>query len=298
MIDETFDYVEYLQLKKAIDDRSLNPLVWQTLTDWITQKSLQHQKLRILEIGAGTGTMIGRLLESIFPFRASYTALEPEQAFKVAAKEQLERWANDKGIGFTEIANGVWQLNEGDKYLELDWLSIPAENVGTIIEDSSLDLLLAHAVVDLLPVPVLLPKLLSLLKPEGAFYFSLNYSGKTQFEPGHHADDSLMQAYNRDMDARFDDLKWRASLTGIRLGSWLAATGYQVVAEADSDWKLNSSDSVFVRNILDTIKKALQGMNELPTWYDTRASQLEAGSLALRISNTDIFGLKVDDVKQ
>jgi SAM-dependent methyltransferase len=298
MIDETFDYVEYLQLKKAIDDRSLNPLVWQTLTDWITQKSLQHQKLRILEIGAGTGTMIGRLLESIFPFRASYTALEPEQAFKVAAKEQLERWANDKGIGFTEIANGVWQLNEGDKYLELDWLSIPAENVGTIIEDSSLDLLLAHAVVDLLPVPVLLPKLLSLLKPEGAFYFSLNYSGTTQFEPGHHADDSLMQAYNRDMDARFDDLKWRASLTGIRLGSWLAATGYQVVAEADSDWKLNSSDSVFVRNILDTIKKALQGMNELPTWYDTRASQLEAGSLALRISNTDIFGLKVDDVKQ
>jgi SAM-dependent methyltransferase len=298
MINETFDYVEYLRLKKAIDDRSLNPLVWQALNDWIEQKSSGQKHVRILEIGAGTGTMIGRLLDSIFPFSADYTALEPEKAFKVAAREQLEQWAADRGLGFTETAAGTWQINKSDKCLELEWLSIAAEHLGTVIEEGSLDLLLAHAVVDLLPVPVLLPKLLDLLKPGGAFYFSLNYSGTTRFEPAHRDDVSLMQAYNQDMDAKFVDLDWQASLTGIRLGSWLTAEGYQVVAEADSDWQLNSADGVFVRNILDTMKKALQRMKELPPWYDTRAAQLEAGSLVLRISNTDIFGLKANEVKQ
>ncbi len=298
MIDETFDYVEYLRLKKAIDDRSLNPVVWQILCKWIEQKSSGQKHLRVLEIGAGTGTMIGRLLDSVFPSGTSYTALEPEKAFKVAAREQFKHWAADRGIGFTETAAGTWQINKDDKCLELEWLSIAAENLGTVIEKGSLDLLLAHAVVDLLPVPVLLPNLLDLLKPGGAFYFSLNYSGTTRFEPAHPDDVPLMQAYNRDMDARFDDLDWQASLTGARLGPWLTAAGCQVLAEADSDWQLNASDGLFVRNILDTMKKALQEMKQLADWYDKRVTQLEAGSLAVKISNTDFFGLKADRTKQ
>ena len=67
---------------------------------------------------------------------------------------------------------------------------------------SAWDLLVAHAVLDLIDLPTALPRLLSLLSPGGLFYFTLNFDGVTTFEPPIDPDlDALIEAlYHRTMD--------------------------------------------------------------------------------------------------
>ena len=69
---------------------------------------------------------------------------------------------------------------------------------------STWDLLVAHAVLDLIDLPTALPRLLSLLAPGGLFYFTLNFDGATIFEPPIDPDlDRLIETlYHRTMDTR------------------------------------------------------------------------------------------------
>jgi hypothetical protein len=148
--------------------------------------------------------------------------------------------------------------------------------------------------VDLLPVPSCLPGILDLLRPDGAFYFSLNYAGDTRFYPPLKHDRRIYEAYNEDMDRRFPALDWQPSRTGILLRQWLAGQGHRIIAEGESDWRLQSAPmlpaNLFIANILDTIETALQGMAGLDPWLIARRQMLHAGQLRFRASNRDYFG--------
>ncbi len=292
MINETFDYVAYLDIKKAIDDRSLNADVWQSMLKWLGEKCDQHDSIQILEIGAGIGTMIERLLEQLTPVRVTYQAVEPEPAFMSAARNRLQRWAQNHGLVFSEIDSNDWVLTGNDSEYRINWICAEAGNLNTSVAPGTCDLLIAHAVVDLLPVPELLPRLMEKLNEHGAYYFSLNYAGKTTFDPEHPSDSVLMQAYNRDMDKRHQQGNWQASLTGKKLGTWLRDQGHRILAEGSSDWQLGGEDSDFIENILDTINKALSGDKALASWYEERCHQLRQHALRLEITNADYFGLK------
>lgn len=292
MINETFDYVTYLDIKKAIDDRSLNPEVWQTMQDWVNNKGAHANNFRILEIGAGIGTMIERLLDNFRPQNLSYNAVEPEPGFMPEAKKRLQRWATANALKFNEEKEDSWTLSGSNHVYRINWIVAEAEQLDTLLPANSCDLLIAHAVVDLLPVPVLMPRLLDKLNCEGAFYLSLNYAGETSFNPEHKDDRSLLQSYNLDMDKRHQSVAWQASQTGKMLGPWLREHGHQVLSEGSSDWLLGPEEGDFIENILDTINKALQGEKELTSWYRQRCLLLAQKALFLKITNTDYFGLK------
>lgn len=292
MINETFDYVAYLDIKKAIDDRSLNADVWQSMLKWTREKCQQDSSIHILEIGAGIGTMIERLLERLSPASVLYQAVEPEPAFASAARSRLQHWAQNRGLVFSEIDPLNWVLAGNDCEYRINWICAEAGNLDNFVAPRSCDLLIAHAVVDLLPVPELLPRLMEKLNVDGAYYFSLNYAGETNFDPEHPSDQLLMRAYNRDMDKRHQQGSWQASLTGKNLGSWLHDQGHRTITEGPSDWQLESGDGDFIENILDTINKALREEKALSSWYQERCHQLRQHALRLEITNTDYFGLK------
>ncbi|HKK48818.1 MAG TPA: hypothetical protein VJ932_06950, partial [Alkalispirochaeta sp.] len=52
-------HAAYLEAKRTIDDRSINPTVWHQVLHAVSESG--GDLLRIAEIGAGTGTMIDRL---------------------------------------------------------------------------------------------------------------------------------------------------------------------------------------------------------------------------------------------
>ena len=55
-----YSYARYLAAKKTVDDRALNRYIWQRLHQEI---SARPNLLRIVELGAGIGTMVERLVE-------------------------------------------------------------------------------------------------------------------------------------------------------------------------------------------------------------------------------------------
>lgn len=296
MIRESFDYVDYLDLKKSVDDNSLNQQVWQAMADWVTRRQQNRQPLHLLEIGAGIGTMIERLLDSGLLYYCDYTAVELEPGFRQAAMQRMQIWADRHAYKFEQQKSSVWSLSQVNKKIVINWSQGDALQIAQQFGPGSFDMIIGHAVIDLLPVPSCMPELLALLSENAAYYFSLNYAGETLFQPPLAADEKIFQSYNDDMDKRFPGLEWQPSRTGRLLGPWLTEQGHRVLAEGDSDWVLQSNPgqptNLFIANIIDTIETALGDMPGLPDWLETRRQQLQAGLLQFRASNRDCFGLK------
>ncbi len=262
MIRETFDYPDYLSAKKPVDDESLNQAVWKSMINWLKTRQDNTKSLKILEIGAGIGTMLERLLETDLLTNCTYTAIEMEAPFRESAFNRLENWSKDNNFSFTKINKDKILISNNDKSIELDWIIGDVLNIKDRIENNYYDLLIGHAVIDLLPVPQCMPGLLTFLKPGAGFYLSLNFSGNTQFIPAHPEDEKISAAYHQDMDNRFPDLDWQPSLTGIALGPWLTSQGHKIIEHGPSDWKLPlptltaETNGLFIANILDTIENA------------------------------------------
>ncbi len=295
MIDETFDYPEYLAIKQTIDDRSLNQSVWQTMAAYL-KPQVGTSKYRILEIGAGTGTMIFRLLDAGLLDNCQYFAVELEPGFAQVAENELAAWAEAHGFAMEVTGPSCWTLKNAEKVIEIQWLTADILGLVSVFDPGYFDLLIGHAVIDLLPVPACMPGLLNLVKSGGGYYFSLNFAGVTSFSPSDPRDLEISAAYHRDMDKRFPDLEWLASQTGLVLGRWLKEQGHLVLDEGDSNWKIftepmpSASENCFVGNILDTIEKALAGQEGLEDWLKLRRQQADSGNLLFFAANRDYFG--------
>jgi len=260
-------------------------------------KSELKQTLRLMEIGAGIGTMSERLLDAALLKQCHYIALEPEASFKASAKARLMSWASSQGLGFDINAEGIWLLKGDDLNITIEWIAEEDDKIDQLFDNESYDLILSHAVIDLLPVPEIMPVILSKLKQQGGFYFSINFSGQTCVYPSENDDQDIVNNYHQDMDARFPALDWQPSMTGEVLPVWLQNYGCKKVIKGKSDWNLVSKnngagDGLFIKNILDTIEKALQAKPGLDAWLSKRYRQLEQKKLAIKISNCDCFGVK------
>src|SRR5262245_10469823 len=78
-IPHTYSFARYLTAKKSVDDRALNQSVWQSLLAALPHAT-PEQPLQILEVGAGLGTMVERLVASPKLTHATYTAIDLEPA--------------------------------------------------------------------------------------------------------------------------------------------------------------------------------------------------------------------------
>lgn len=295
MIDETFDYPEYLAIKQAIDDRSLNQSVWQAMAAWLKPLAV-NPEFRILEIGAGTGAMILRLLDANLLGHCQYYAVELEPAFARVAENELSVWARAHGFTMDVADPSRWVLKNAGKGVEVQWLTAEILELAEAFAPGYFDLLIGHAVIDLLPVPACMPGLLKLVKPGGGYYFSVNFAGVTSFSPPHPRDHEISAAYHCDMDRRFPGLEWRASQTGQLLGRWLQGQGHLVLSEGSSDWQISAESTPsaaanrFIGNILDTMAKALSGRDGLEDWLTLRRQQADSGNLLFLAANRDYFG--------
>jgi len=295
LIRESFDYVDYLDLKRSVDDNSLNKEVWNAMAEWLITQQQNRVSLRILEIGAGIGTMIERLLDHNLLCSCEYTAVELEAGFRDVAMQRLRHWAHDHACEFQQVNSSTWLLSGKLCKITVHWIQGDALQIATHALPDSFDMIIGHAVIDLLPVPACMPALLACLSRNGACYFSLNYAGETLFLPAISGDSQIFQSYNKDMDKRFPDLDWQPSQTGNLLGPWLEKHGHRVIAEGASNWELQAAPglgtNLFIANILDTIETALATLPVLTEWLTIRRQQLQDAQLTFRASNRDCFCL-------
>ena len=299
------DFIRYLAAKKSLDDRSLNRQVWDTLAQAVRNRP-DSAPLRVLEVGCGIGTMVERLLDRGLLTRATYTGIDVEPEFIRAATERLHGYAAVRQVPLTVDSGGAMLF------------STPAQDVVITLEAADLfdfldreagkaawDLLVAHAVLDLIDLAAALPPLLSRLAPGGLFYFTLNFDGATIFEPPLDPDlDILIEAlYHRTMDTR--RCRGRpsgSSRTGRRLFGRLKEAGARLIAAGSSDWVVfpgpdgyPGDEAYFLHFIINTIGQALHGHPELAgsrfqAWIDQRHRQIEAEELIYVAHQLDFLG--------
>jgi SAM-dependent methyltransferase len=193
----TFSFTRYLAAKKSVDDRALNRHVWQTL-----QASLPARPLRILELGAGIGTMAERIIEwDLLRTAAVYTAVDNEPENIAAMRQQLQR------RDFIPHENGLRWQGDGRELTIYPQTADIRQIAADLAQQGQWDLLIAHAVLDLLPLDRLLAPLLGLLRPGGLFYFTINFDGETIFEPilDPIFDAEIMRLFHASMDNRLID---------------------------------------------------------------------------------------------
>jgi SAM-dependent methyltransferase len=291
----TSGYARYLAAKTTVDDRALNRHVLAEL-----RRLMPAGPPRVLEVGAGLGTMVARLLDWGAIGAGEYILLDADRQLLDCSRRWLCDWAAARGLRRDLRPDG---LQVGDLRVRL----VHAE-LGRYLEAGQgalADVLIANAVLDLVDVPAILPGLLRLLIPGGAYWFTINYDGESIFVPGHPHDDQVMQAYHRDMDERVRYGRPAGdSRTGRRLFHYLRDAGAPALAAGASDWvvsagpdgKYPDDEAYFLRSILSTIQNALRSREDrvepadLGDWLAARGRQLAAGELVYIAHQLDFVG--------
>jgi SAM-dependent methyltransferase len=293
-IPTSYSFTRYLAAKKSVDDRALNWHVWQRLTQALPPAA-SDGLVQVLEIGAGIGTMVERLVEWGLLLQATYTAIDADPETIVEGRRRLPVWMAEHGFHMLEDTPTRQRFERHGQDVVVETEAVDFQRFVTFTRGQrAWDLLIAHAVLDLLHLPSTLPTLLSLLRPGGLCYFTIAFDGATilqpEIDPG--LDAQIESLYHRTMDQRH--IAGRASgdsRTGRHLFAHLRAAGAEILAAGSSDWIIFAGpdgypgdEAYFLHFIIHTIGTALQGHPQLAPghlmhWIAQRHAQIEAGSL-------------------
>ncbi len=272
----------------------------------ILGKHSNSAPLRVLEVGCGIGTMLERLLDWGLLTKAHYTGIDVEAEFIREAQLRFRSYAAQKNANLIAPHHGPMVLQTADKDVRVTFTAADLfDFLNREQGKSTWDLLVAHAVLDLIDLPAALPRLLSLLVPGGLFYFTLNFDGATIFEPiiNPDLDRRIETLYHRTMDSRrHQGRPAGSSVTGRRLLGYLQATGARLVAAGSSDWVVfpgpdgyPGDEAFFLHAIIDTIGRALHNHPELDAsrfehWLTQRHRQIDAAALIYIAHQLDVMG--------
>src|SRR5215472_10492438 len=162
-------YARYLAAKTTVDDRALNGHVLAEL-----RRLLPAGAPRMLEVGAGLGTMVTRLLDWGIVSAGEYVLLDTDGQLLECSRRWMHDWAAARGVRTDLRPDG---LLVGDLRVRLVHAELAAyleAGPGDLA-----DVLIANAVLDLVDVPAVLPELLRQLTPGGVYWFTINYDGES-----------------------------------------------------------------------------------------------------------------------
>jgi hypothetical protein len=291
----------YLAAKKDVDDRALNHYVWETLRQVLPQTTCSGP-INILEIGAGIGTMLERVIDrGLLTGPATYVVTDSDPGQLSAAQAYLSQWAGRRGHTLSWFGTHSGRLSTARTDVSLVLIHTRAED---LMERSDLPdlfhLLIAHAVLDLVDFPAVLPQLFSQLKNDGLAYLTCNFDGETVFLPKCDGDEEIVRLYHSSMEARLPG----ASHTGRRLLTFLQGPGLEILAAGSSDWIIHprqtgysKEETFFLHAIIETVERELAKKNNPPSslaaWARLRHLQVEAGELSFLARHLDLLARRL-----
>lgn len=290
-------FQRYLLAKKSVDDRALNQAVWERLVQELGGLPKNRGALSVLEIGAGVGTMLQRMVSKGLLTNAVYHGIDPDPESISFAQTFLTQWVKEQGLRLDSLEDGYRLSSPESPELEIK-VSFADQDLAALADPGAWqgpwDLVVAHAVLDLLDVNRALPAILRLSHPGTLWYFTINYDGLTIFEPeiDRETDGLILDLYNRTMDERIIGGQLSGdSRTGRHLFRHLTAMGLNVLESGSSDWvifprqkRYPQEEALFLHAIVDTVDQALRNSPELDArmldaWIAKRHQQIDAGIL-------------------
>jgi len=294
-------FQRYLRAKRTVDDRSLDRRLLDRLRDGLDGRAAGRDgPLRVLEVGAGIGTMVERSLEwNLLPKSdVVYTAVDIEAANVETLARRLPEWAAERPVE-ARREGPVVELDGPERTVTVEPVGADAERF-VAERDGEWDLLVGMALLDVLGMDAL-GTLLSGLAPGGWWYFPITFDGGTRFAPDHSDDDAVERHYHRHVDEK----PGGDSRAGHHaLGRLQAMDAVSVAGVAGSDWVVYprdgeySADEAYVLEyILDTVETAVGDLDRrtlddetLGEWLATRREQLARAELTYVTHQLDLLG--------
>ena len=293
-------YIRYLAVKRQIDDRSLSQSVWRKLRHRLRQAN-RRRPLDVIEMGGGIGTMFDRTLDWALAPHMQYTLIEANRAYLAEFESRLKR--------LPYISTGSETLFHGKAPSGVTFvLEILCADIYAVIDDPNMfnrwDVVMAHAVMDLVNIPETLHGFQRLLRPGGLLYLTLNYDGFSCFLPQWEPEfeEMLVARYHRSMDNRIiEGRSSGSSQSGRQIILHLLSAKLPLIAVGNSDWIVfpqhggyTRGEVFFLETIVYTIKRQLQqdsavDQHKLAQWAKHRITQIAAGELIFMARNLDIL---------
>ncbi len=270
-------FIRYLAAKKTVDDRSLNRRVWESMLALLACRTP-----RVLELGAGIGTMVEREADRPVGLRPeSWALLDSQPALLLEARRRL-----------------AGRVPFPVRFLEADVESFLADC------GERFNLVLAHAFIDLFEPARLLPGIRNVAEPAGCLLFTASFDGLSAWEPEIDADldARIVSLYHRTMDERITAGRASGdSRAGRHLLTLLPGLGCRVEEAGASDWVVYprggaypADERFFLSCILGFFEESLSGRPELDRrdldrWLEARRAQLDSGRLVFIAHQLDVL---------
>ncbi len=302
-----YSFQRYLSAKRTIDDRALNRMVWSQMAE-ITAGIQNKRGLKVLEVGAGIGTMVQRMLEWGTLSRASVQATDVLAENVELVCETLPIWARRAGYHVSPINPVSFHLKKAGQEIDVGFEAVDVIDFLRQKENhAAYDLLIAHAFLDLFDLRWIIPQLTQLVCNSGLMLFTINFDGDTIFEPvwDGNLENEILGAYHRSMDQRITDGRPSGdSRAGRHLFEVLGENNLEILASGSSDWvvfpregQYPADEAYFLHHILSFFEKTLSERSEvdqeaLQAWLVKRHAQIADGELVYIAHQLDFLARK------
>jgi ubiquinone/menaquinone biosynthesis C-methylase UbiE len=274
-------FADYLAAKFALDERSLNCEVRGAFLEGLQR--LPH--IECLDVGAGTGATLRRLLQSGLSTPLSVTLLDRDRDLLEQARAGLAGWLQASAMPPA--------------------IRFVAEALNDHRPDRRYNVITAHAFLDIMPLTQALRLFSGWLQPGGYLYASLNYNGETVLADAYENgafEGQLLDYYNHTMETR--PRRRPGHGRGVlRTASHGAPAGIRVSRARlrQLDWHIaplqgryRDNDAVCLTALLEMIRSEAQRSDlfrreELDRWHDDRQRRVQEGRLAMHVHQTDVL---------
>lgn len=291
-------FQDYLRAKRSVDDRALDRGLLNAIQ--ATLRGIARTRegpVRIVEVGAGIGTMIERFVEwDLLPTgRIEYTAIDLNGANLQALGPELSRWADGRELQ-VRGADPIL-IDSATRHVEVEPVEGDAQAI-LASSDRRWDLLIGAAVLDVLPVESL-STFCGVVDSGGLGYFPITFDGATRFRPAVPGDRAIERAYH----AHMDEKPGGNSHAGGATVEWVREQPDRtLLAVGGSDWLVRpvggaypGDEAAFLRDVLDTVEGAVRETGRdtaeavLDEWLRTRRRQLDRAELVYYTHQLDVL---------
>ena len=277
-----YSFPRYLLSKQTVDDRALNKDVLNML-----RLQLPPEPVSIIEVGAGIGTMLKRLVTWNVFCAGEYVLMDAMEENIDYAREWIPQWATEAGLSVEWMEWNHIVLCDQTRQIQI---RLECADVFDFVRRNTkpADLLIAHAFLDLLPLPESLESLLTLTR--GVAWLTINFDGMSTLQPvfDRALDERIERLYHASMDMRSTG---GDSHTGRKLFADLRSVDAEILAAGSSDWlvygnhgQYTADEKYFLQFVLHFFESSLKGCDELEVsafqrWLMKRQEQIECGEL-------------------
>ncbi|NEV61837.1 class I SAM-dependent methyltransferase [Thiorhodococcus minor] len=283
---------DWLALREPADHAARSPELTRKLADWAKQKG----RLRILDLGAGTGSNL-RYLAPRLGVDQEWRLLDHDAELLVRLPEVLLAWA--AGCGYpASSASDCIKLQIHGAAVRVSWSQ--ADLAGLFRDEHCLDsdLVTASALLDLVSLDWIQALARSCSARASAALLALTYDGRIQWEPGIPGDERVRDLLNRHQ--RQD------KGLGVALGPEGGAAAAACFADvgrsaelADSGWRLGTQDGdlqdALVRGWAEAVVEVDPAATDaIEIWLESRLDHIASGASRLIVGHCDLLSLPLE----